>query len=45
VGILLLVSLATGYLQAQDKTAQAKARGLTLYLQSVDPYQVPRDRI
>ncbi len=43
VAALLLVGLASGYVQAQDKSAQAEARWRTAYVQSVDPYQVPRN--
>ena len=43
VAVLLFVGLTTGYLRVQDKTAQAEARWRTAYVQSVDPYQVPRN--
>lgn len=43
VAVLLFVGLTTGYLQAQDKSAQAEARWRTTYVQTVDPYQVPRN--
>jgi hypothetical protein len=43
VALLLFVGLTTGYLRVQDKTAQAEARWRTAYVQSVDPYQVPRN--
>jgi len=43
VAVLLSVGLTTGYLQAKDKSAQAEARWRAAYVQSVDPYQVPRN--
>jgi hypothetical protein len=43
VAVLLFVGLTTGYLQAQDKSAQAESQWRTAYVQSVDPYQVPRN--
>jgi hypothetical protein len=43
VAVLLLVGLATGYVQAQDQSEQAEARWRTAYVQSVDPYQAPRN--
>jgi hypothetical protein len=42
VTVLLFIGLTTGYLRAHDKTAQEQSQGRTLYVQSVDPYQVPR---
>jgi len=44
LAVLLLVGLTTGYLQAHAKSEQAEARWRTAYVQSVDPYQVPRNR-
>lgn len=43
VAVLLFVGLTTGYLRVQDTTAQAEARWRTAYVQSIDPYQVPRN--
>lgn len=43
VTVLLFVGLTTGYFQARDKSAQAEARWRTAYVQTVDPYQVPRN--
>ncbi len=43
VALLLFVGLTTGYLRVQDKTAQAEARWRTAYVQSIDPYQAPRN--
>jgi hypothetical protein len=42
VAVLFFVGLTTGYWQAHDKTAHEQSQGRTLYVQSVDPYQVPR---
>lgn len=41
VTVLLFVGLTTGYVRAQDKSAQAETQWRTLYVQSVDPYQAP----
>lgn len=43
VTVLLFVGLTAGYWQAQDKSAQAQAQWRTAYVQSVDPYQAPRN--
>lgn len=43
VTVLLFVGLGAGYLQAQNKTAQAESKWQALYVQSVDPYQAPRN--
>ena len=43
VAVLLFVGLGAGYLQAQDRTAQAESKMRALYVQSVDPYQAPRN--
>lgn len=43
VAVLLFIGLTTGYVQAKDKSAQAEARWRTAYVQTVDPYQVPRN--
>ena len=40
--VLLFIGLTTGYVQAHDKTAHELSQEHTLYVQSVDPYQVPR---
>ena len=42
VAILLFLGLATGYWHADQKTARAESHWRTLYIQSVDPYQMPR---
>ena len=43
VAVLLFVGLGAGYLQAQDKTAQTESKMRALYVQSIDPYQAPRN--
>ena len=43
VAVLLFVGLGAGYWQAQGKSAQAESKLRALYVQSVDPYQVPRN--
>ena len=43
VAALLFIGLTTGYFQAQDTAAREGARWRTAYVQSVDPYQVPRN--
>lgn len=43
VAVLLFVGLTAGYWQAQDKSAQTQAQFRTAYVQSVDPYQAPRN--
>lgn len=43
LAVLLSVGLTTGYFQAKDTSAQAEARWRTAYVQTVDPYQVPRN--
>lgn len=43
VAVLLFVGLGAGYLQAQDKTAETESKMRSLYVQSIDPYQAPRN--
>lgn len=43
VAVLLAAGLTTGYVQAQEKSARAESQWRTLYVQSVDPYQAPRN--
>jgi hypothetical protein len=43
VAVLLSAGLTTGYLQAQDKSAHAESQWRAMYVQSVDPYQAPRN--
>jgi hypothetical protein len=42
VTMLLFAGLAGGYWQAHDKVAKVESHDRSLYVQSVDPYQVPR---
>ena len=42
VTILLLVGVGVGYRHAEDRTAQAQSDLRSRYVQSVDPYQMPR---
>ena len=42
VTVLLFIGLTTGYLRGHDKTMREQSHERTLYVQSVDPYQVPR---
>ena len=41
--VLLSAGLGAGYWQAQDKSAQAQSQWRARYVQSVDPYQAPRN--
>ena len=43
VSILLFAGAAGGYLHAQNKLAENDAALQTRYVQSVDPYQAPRN--
>jgi hypothetical protein len=43
VAILMFAGLTSGYFHAQRESAQATSRWQTIYVQSVDPYQAPRD--
>jgi hypothetical protein len=43
VTVLLFIGLTTGYWQAHDKTAHEQSQERISYVQSVDPYQVPRN--
>jgi hypothetical protein len=42
IAALLVLGLTAGYWQAQDRSAQAQSEWRELYVQSVDPYRVPR---
>ena len=42
VTVLLFIGLTSGYLRGHDKTIREQSQERTLYVQSVDPYQVPR---
>lgn len=44
VAILVSIGLGMGYLQADRKTAEKESQGRALYVQSVDPYQMPRNQ-
>ena len=44
VAVLLLLGLATGYEQAGHRASQVESQARALYVQSVDPYQMPRDQ-
>lgn len=43
VVVLLFAGATTGYVQAQHTSMRAGAHWRALYVQSVDPYQVPRN--
>lgn len=43
VAVLLFVGLGAGYWQAQGAMAQSQSELRARYVQSVDPYQVPRN--
>ena len=43
VAVLLFVGLGTGYWQAQGAMAQSQSELRARYVQSVDPYQAPRN--
>jgi len=43
VALLIFAGLATGYLQVRDTSARAETRWRAAYVQSIDPYQVPRN--
>jgi hypothetical protein len=42
VAVLLSVGLGAGYWHGEGKTAQAVSEWRTRYVQTVDPYQMPR---
>lgn len=44
VTVLLFIGLTTGYVRAQDKSAQLQSQWREMYVQSVDPYQTPRSK-
>jgi len=43
VAILLVTGVGAGYWHAEDKAAQAQSELRTRYVQSIDPYQMPRN--
>jgi hypothetical protein len=42
VAILLFVGVTVGFWQGNEKSAQAESQWRARYIQSVDPYQMPR---
>jgi hypothetical protein len=40
--VLLFIGLTTGYLRGHDKMMREQSQERTLYVQSIDPYLVPR---
>jgi len=42
VAVLLLTGVGAGYWHAEGKTAQAESEWRTRYVQTIDPYQMPR---
>ncbi len=43
VSILLIAGIGAGYWHAEDSAAQAKSELRARYVQSIDPYQMPRN--
>ena len=43
VAVLLFAGLSTGYWQAHGKSTQTESQQRAFYVQSVDPYQAPRN--
>ncbi|ODU25146.1 MAG: hypothetical protein ABS95_00970 [Verrucomicrobia bacterium SCN 57-15] len=43
VAVLLVLGLSAGYLQARDTSSRTLAQMRTAYVQSIDPYQAPRN--
>ena len=43
VAVLLFAGLGAGYWHGEGKTAQAASEWRTRYVQTVDPYQMPRN--
>lgn len=43
VAVLFFAGLTSGYWQAEDRSAQMDSQWRTLYVNSVDPYQAPRN--
>lgn len=43
VAVLVFTGLGAGYWHADGKTAQAVSESRTRYVQTVDPYQMPRN--
>jgi len=42
VAVLLVAGVSAGYWHAEDRTAQTKSELRSRYVQTVDPYQMPR---
>src|SRR5262249_29406617 len=42
IAVLLFAGVGAGYRHAEDRTAQARSDLRSRYVQSVDPYQMPR---
>jgi hypothetical protein len=42
VAVLLLAGMGAGYWKASDRTARVESEWRTRYVQTVDPYQIPR---
>lgn len=43
VAVLLVFGLSAGYLQARDTSTRTLTQMRTAYVQSIDPYQAPRN--
>src|SRR5438067_1105804 len=43
VAVLLFAGVGAGYWHAEGRTAQAQSEWRTRYVQTVDPYQMPRN--
>jgi hypothetical protein len=43
VAILLVAGAMTGFLKVKDKSAASEAQWRARYVQSIDPYQMPRE--
>lgn len=43
LALFMVTGLTVGHVQAQRESLQAASRWRTLYVQSVDPYQAPRN--
>ncbi len=41
VAVLMVIGLTSGFVRAQDKSANAETHWRTAYVQSIDPYQRP----
>lgn len=43
IAVLMMIGLTTGYIRAEDKSAHAESQWRAEYVQSIDPYQAPRN--